>query len=137
MWTKRAIRAGLSVDFPEALKASEIIYLGGCMATEGREGRHRCLHGKEKAGLEGQVDPRQCCYTPKEEIRGRIDKLKALMEKASLDGAFFHYKIDYYYLSGTMQDAFLFVPIDGDPILFVRREFRGHEGNRPLKRLFP
>ena len=32
------------------------------------------------------------------------------MEKAALDAAFFHYKIDYYYFSGTMQDVFLFVP---------------------------
>lgn len=34
MWTKRAIKAGLSLDFAEALKASEIIYLQGCMATK-------------------------------------------------------------------------------------------------------
>jgi cyclohexa-1,5-dienecarbonyl-CoA hydratase len=34
MWTKRAIKAGLSLDFLQALKASEIIYLQGCMATD-------------------------------------------------------------------------------------------------------
>lgn len=34
MWTKRAIRAGLSLDFLQALKASEIIYLQGCMTTD-------------------------------------------------------------------------------------------------------
>jgi len=34
IWTKKAIRAGLSLDFGQALKASEIIYLKGCMATE-------------------------------------------------------------------------------------------------------
>lgn len=34
VWTKRAIKAGLNLDFPEALRASEIIYLNGCMATE-------------------------------------------------------------------------------------------------------
>jgi cyclohexa-1,5-dienecarbonyl-CoA hydratase len=39
MWTKKAIRAGLSLDFLQALKASEIIYLQGCMATDdAREG---------------------------------------------------------------------------------------------------
>ena len=60
-------------------------------------------------------------YTPKEEITSRIAKLRTLMEKASLDGAFFHYKIDYYYLSGTMQDVLLFVPVDAEPILFVKK----------------
>jgi len=34
MWTKKAIKAGLSLDFLQALKASEIIYLQGCMATD-------------------------------------------------------------------------------------------------------
>ena len=37
-------------------------------------------------------------YAPRDEIETRISKVKKLMEKASLDGAFFHYKIDYYYL---------------------------------------
>ncbi len=34
IWTKRAIKAGLSLDFLQALKASEIIYLKGCMSTD-------------------------------------------------------------------------------------------------------
>lgn len=33
MWTKRAIKASLNVDFSESLKASEILYLDGCMKT--------------------------------------------------------------------------------------------------------
>jgi Xaa-Pro aminopeptidase len=76
-------------------------------------------------------------YPTKEEITGRIVKLKKLMEKASLDGAFFHYKIDFYYLSGTMQDALLFVPIDDEPILFVRREISRARRESPLERLVP
>jgi cyclohexa-1,5-dienecarbonyl-CoA hydratase len=39
MWTKRAIKAGLSLDFNQALKASEILYLSGCMTTrDAKEG---------------------------------------------------------------------------------------------------
>lgn len=34
MWTKKAIKAGLSLDFAQALKASEIIYMRGCMETK-------------------------------------------------------------------------------------------------------
>lgn len=34
IWTKRAIKAGLGLNFTDALKASEIIYLQGCMKTE-------------------------------------------------------------------------------------------------------
>ena len=60
--------------------------------------------------------------TPKEEIEARIGLLRPLMEKAALDGAFFHYKIDYYYFSGTTQDGLLFVPAGGAPVLFIKRE---------------
>lgn len=59
------------------------------------------------------------------------------MEKASLDGAFFHYKIDYYYLSGTMQDAILYVPVVGRPLLFVRREIRRARRESPLQEIVP
>ncbi|MCX7965326.1 MAG: Xaa-Pro peptidase family protein [Syntrophorhabdaceae bacterium] len=74
-------------------------------------------------------------YAPKEEIYSRIDRLKKLMEKASMDGAFFHYKIDYYYLSGTMQDALLFVPVDDEPTLFVKREITRAKRESPLERI--
>jgi len=76
-------------------------------------------------------------FTPKREIDRRIENLRPLMEKASLDGAFFHYKIDYYYLSGTMQDAFLLVPLDAEPILFVHRELKRARRESPLAQLVP
>lgn len=57
------------------------------------------------------------------------------MEKASLEGAFFHYKIDYYYLAGTMQDSLLFVPLKGDPILFVKRELSRARRESPIERI--
>jgi cyclohexa-1,5-dienecarbonyl-CoA hydratase len=34
IWTKRAIKAGLSLDFGQALTASELLYMNGCMATK-------------------------------------------------------------------------------------------------------
>ncbi|HEX2965193.1 MAG TPA: Xaa-Pro peptidase family protein, partial [Syntrophorhabdaceae bacterium] len=76
-------------------------------------------------------------YVAKEEIDSRINRLKSLMEKASIDGAFFHYKIDYYYLSGTMQDSLLFIPLDDKPILFVKRELSRARHESPLENLIP
>ncbi|HON84707.1 MAG TPA: Xaa-Pro peptidase family protein [Syntrophorhabdaceae bacterium] len=74
-------------------------------------------------------------FAPKEEIYSRITRLKSLMEDASLDGAFFHYKIDYYYLSGTMQDSLLFVPVDDEPVLFVKREVSRAKRESPINRI--
>ncbi len=53
------------------------------------------------------------------------------------EGLFFHYKIDYYYLSGTMQDSLLYIPIDGEPILFVKREISRARRESPLKNIVP
>jgi Xaa-Pro aminopeptidase len=76
-------------------------------------------------------------HTPKAEIESRLERLKPLVEKASLDGAFFHYKIDYFYLSGTMQDAFLYVRPEAKPILFVRRELQRALRESPLEDIVP
>ncbi|MCX5804615.1 MAG: Xaa-Pro peptidase family protein [Proteobacteria bacterium] len=90
----------------------------------------------KKENLSGRIN--NCMlYAPKEEIYNRIDKLKGLMEKASLKGAFFHYKIDYYYLSGTMQDSLLFVPLEGKPVLFVKREISRARRESPLEEIVP
>ena len=59
------------------------------------------------------------------------------MEKGRLDAAFFHYKIDYYYLSGTMQDAFLFIPLERDPVLFVKRDLKRARRESPLEEVMP
>jgi len=76
-------------------------------------------------------------YAPREEIESRISKVKKLMEKASLDGAFFHYKIDYYYLAGTMQDSLLFIPLDDEPTLFVKREISRARRESPIEQIVP
>lgn len=76
-------------------------------------------------------------YVPRDEIETRISKVKQLMEKASLNGAFFHYKIDYYYLSGTMQDSLLFVPLEGKPTLFVKREISRARRESPIEEIVP
>lgn len=76
-------------------------------------------------------------HTPETEIQSRLKRLQPLLEKASLDGAFFHYKIDYFYLSGTMQDAFLYVRPAEEPILFVRRELERARRESPLKTIVP
>ncbi len=76
-------------------------------------------------------------FTPGEEICARLDRLRPLMEEGRLDAAFFHYKIDYYYLSGTMQDAVLLVPLEREPVLFVKRELDRARRESPLENVIP
>jgi Xaa-Pro aminopeptidase len=43
------------------------------------------------------------------------------MENTGTGAVFLTHKPDIYYFSGTAQDAYLYVPVDHDPLLFVKR----------------
>lgn len=43
------------------------------------------------------------------------------METAGMDAVFLTHKPDLFYFSGTAQDAYLYVPKDHDPLLFVKQ----------------
>jgi Xaa-Pro dipeptidase len=74
---------------------------------------------------------------PLEEIQGRIDRLQALMVRDDLDGALIVQRADLYYLSGTGQDAHLFVPCEGAPLLLVRKSLDRAVEDSPLSRVVP
>lgn len=57
----------------------------------------------------------------KQECPARIARLQKRLQQAALDGALLIYPIDVYYYSGTRQNATLWVPADGAPMLLVRK----------------
>ena len=61
-------------------------------------------------------------YTPEEELTDRLARLRSGMKKKGIEAFLVMQKMDYYYLSGTTQDGILFVPLEGKPLLMVRRE---------------
>ncbi|HEX9910027.1 MAG TPA: aminopeptidase P family N-terminal domain-containing protein, partial [Desulfatiglandales bacterium] len=61
-------------------------------------------------------------FTPAEEIAERHRKLRKRMKAEGMEAFLVVQKMDYFYLSGTAQDALLFVPLDGKPLLLVKRE---------------
>jgi Xaa-Pro dipeptidase len=71
-------------------------------------------------------------YTPKEEIELRLDRVREGMASKGIDTLLVVQKMDYFYLSGTTQDALLFVPLDGDPLLLVKRELERARLDSPL-----
>ncbi len=77
--------------------------------------------------------------TPKEEISQRIETLKKRLAAEGLDGALFNYSVDVYYFTGTRQNAVVWIPIDGAPVLLVRKSLiRGRrESNVEDVRPFP
>ncbi|RLB29317.1 MAG: aminopeptidase P family protein [Deltaproteobacteria bacterium] len=72
-------------------------------------------------------------YTPLKEIERRISRLREAMETQGMDALLVVQKMDLYYLSGTTQDSTLFIPLEGRPLLLVRRELERAEIESPLE----
>jgi Xaa-Pro dipeptidase len=72
-------------------------------------------------------------YTPREEIENRLTRLRKGMEKEGMEAFLVVQKMDCYYLSGTTQDGLLFVPLEGKPLLMVRRELERARVESPLE----
>ncbi len=55
------------------------------------------------------------------EIKKRVIRMQAGLREKGLDGALFIYPIDVFYFSGTYQNATLWLPVEGEPMLLVRK----------------
>lgn len=82
--------------------------------------------------MEGHV-----ILTPKEELERRLLSFRILMEREGIDACFLHYKVDYYYFSGTMQDALMYIPRESNPILFVKREIERAKRESQIENILP
>ena len=74
-------------------------------------------------------------YTPKEEVTGRLARLRSGMREKSIEAALIIQKMDGYYFSGTAQDSILFVPLEDVPLLLVRREIERARVESPLDKV--
>lgn len=59
--------------------------------------------------------------TPANEVKERVIKLQKELGKAGLDGVLLTNNVDIYYYSGTMQNSILYIPVENDPVLFVKK----------------
>jgi Xaa-Pro dipeptidase len=71
-------------------------------------------------------------FVPAGDIRDRLNRLRKSMAKEDLESILVTRKMDYFYLSGTAQDSLLYVPLEGNPILMVRRELERARVESPL-----
>lgn len=61
--------------------------------------------------------------TPLSESQQRIKRFQKTLIAHDIDGALFIYPVDVYYFTGTRQNATLWLPAYGDPILLVRKSY--------------
>jgi len=71
------------------------------------------------------------------ESRQRMVTMQELLKGKGLDGALFIIPIDVYYFTGTRQNATLWLPVDGEPVLLVRKSLARASQESPLKDIRP
>lgn len=74
-------------------------------------------------------------YTPLEEIENRFTRIRTGMKKQGMEALLVVQKMNFYYLSGTTQDGLLFVPLEGKPLLMIKRELERAKVESPLKQI--
>jgi len=72
-------------------------------------------------------------YTPLEEIENRFTRIRTGMKKQEMDALLVVQKMNFYYLSGTTQDGLLFIPLEGKPLLMIKRELERAKVESPIK----
>jgi len=66
----------------------------------------------------------QMHYTPASELSHRITVFQKALNRKGIDGALIIQKADLYYFSGTGQDAHLYIPAHGEPLLMVKKSLK-------------
>ncbi len=75
--------------------------------------------------------------TPAAESARRLDLLRTALAGMGLQGALVLQAVDVLWLSGTRQNAALWVPVEGEPLLLVRKSLERARSESPLARVVP
>ncbi|MCX8021292.1 MAG: Xaa-Pro peptidase family protein [Syntrophorhabdaceae bacterium] len=70
--------------------------------------------------------------TPREEVLRRIDALRKRMVEHGLNYGIIIQNVDMYYFAGTLQKGLLFIPIEGEPLLFIERTLERARYESPI-----
>lgn len=76
-------------------------------------------------------------YTPKQELDNRISRLQAMMAEKGVQGALIMQQADLFYFTGTGQNAHLYVPAAGEPLLLVKKSLDRALQESALHRVLP
>jgi Xaa-Pro dipeptidase len=71
-------------------------------------------------------------FTPAQEVQARIFRVRAGMGREGIEALLVTQKVDLFYLTGTSQDALLFLPLEGEPLVLVKRELERAKVESPL-----
>jgi len=78
-------------------------------------------------------------YTPSQEIESRWKRYKEFLRQylPQAEGAFIFSRLNIFYFTGTFANGVLWLPIEGEPLLFCRRGAERAQIESPLKNIVP
>lgn len=76
-------------------------------------------------------------YVPKEELDMRVRRFQEQLREAEVEGALIVHRADLFYFAGTIQQAHLYVPAEGAPVLMVRKSFQRAQEESALGEVIP
>lgn len=74
---------------------------------------------------------------PQSETENRISRFQKLLCAKGISLALIRQNADLYYFSGTVQDAHLFIPAEGKPVMLVWRSLSRATDESPLENIMP
>jgi Xaa-Pro aminopeptidase len=83
-----------------------------------------------------QSEP-QSFSVPRFEIERRIAAIQAELRRAEIDGVLIVQRADLFYFSGTAQNAFLYLPAEGRPLLLVKQSLARARAESAIERTVP
>ncbi len=69
------------------------------------------------------METRNHFQVPATEIDSRTQKLQKELQAGDIDGLFIVQRVDLFYFSGTAQNGFMYIPAEGEPLLFIKQYF--------------
>lgn len=72
---------------------------------------------------------------PESEIDYRIGEIQKRLATLEIDALFIIQRVDLLYFSGTAQNAYLFIPVQGEPLLMVKKYYPRALRESPLKQI--
>lgn len=75
--------------------------------------------------------------TPREELAYRTGQLQQLLAQQGLEGAVLLQNADLFYFTGSIQQGICYIPVSGEPVYLVRKDFGRARMESGLKNVAP
>jgi Xaa-Pro dipeptidase len=74
-------------------------------------------------------------FTPESELKDRIRGIQQYLQSRDIDAALILQNTDLFYYAGTIQQAHLYIPAEGAPLLMARKDFERARRESALKQV--